>query len=228
MAAQKIESLIRVGICNPNLSIRSGKSMLIGSQADMQVVFEAATFEEVLESIDDLTLDVLVIDHRMSGQDGISLVKAVNQRFFERGEWPPTMIVTAPYFAVELDIAVMRAGAADFVVEESGPEVLLAAIRKSGAYAQNLDILALNDLFAAVKLGKRNEAGFNLALANLDGNARLALEAFSSGLADIEISQSLSMTPSQLEETFRQILIHFGFATRLQLALALYESDFLA
>lgn len=194
----------------------------------MQVVFEAATFEEVLESIDDLTLDVLVIDHRMSGQDGISLVKAVNQRFFERGEWPPTMIVTAPYFAVELDIAVMRAGAADFVVEESGPEVLLAAIRKSGAYAQNLDILALNDLFAAVKLGKRNEAGFNLALANLDGNARLALEAFSSGLADIEISQSLSMTPSQLEETFRQILIHFGFATRLQLALALYESDFLA
>ena len=202
--------------------------MLIDSQGDMQVVFEAATFNEVLSAIDNLTLDVLVIDHRMSGQDGTWLVQTINHRFFELGEWPPTMIVTAPYFAVELDIAVMRSGAADFVVEESGPEELLSSIRKACDDYQSLDIFSLKELFSAAQLDKRSEAGFNLSLANLDDASRTALDAFAAGLSDSAIAERLKVPQASLKTLFREILIHFGFTTKEQLALALYESERLA
>ena len=202
--------------------------MLIDSQIDMQAVFEASTIDEVLTAINDLTLDVLVVDQRMSGRDGIWLVENINQSFLGRGEWPPTMIVTAPYFAVELDIAVMRSGAADFVVEESGPEELLSAIRKACDENQSLDVFSLKELFDGLQLDRRSDSGFNLALANLDSGARSALDAFAAGLSDSEISQQLKVPQSSLKTLFREILVHFGFTSKEQLALALYESEHLA
>ena len=223
--AKSPANILRVGICNPNSSIRFGKSMLINSQQDMQVVFEASSSDEVLAAIENLTLDVLIIDHRLSGNDGTWLVRTINKEFFDREEWPPTMIVTAPFFAVDLDIAVMRAGAADFVVEESGAEQLLAAIRNSSLVDQSLDISALNQLFEGVALAKSNDAQFNLAIETLEPNALAVLEAFASGLDDKQIAESLSFSVIRVRQLFRRILIHFAFATRAQLALALYDSQ---
>lgn len=224
MVSNAAKTLIRVGLCNPNQSIRAGKSMLINSQTDMQVVYEASTYQEVLHAVEGLTIDVLIIDHRLSGHDGIWLVETVNRKFFERREWPPTMIITAPYFAVELDIAVMRSGAADFVVEESGAEQLLSAIRTVTQDDQSIDTVALRELFVAVNLSRRDEANFNLALDNLDAKARAVLEDFDFGLVDSAIAENQQISALRVRQLFRRILIHFGFTTREQLALALFES----
>ena len=224
MAKKPAAPTIRVGLCNPNQSIRYGKSLLINSQPDMQIVFEAATPDEVLAAIDDLTLDVLVIDHRLSGRDGVWLVETINKQFFLRQEWPPTTIVTAPYFAVELDIAVMRSGAADFVVEESGPEQLLAAIRSAGDQEHLIDLPALTELFLGVELPLRGEVEFNYALESLDTKAASVLNLFEAGLNDFDIAAALSYSELRVRQLFRRILIHFGFTTREQLALALYEA----
>lgn len=224
MSSRSANTLIRVGLCNPNQSIRNGKSMLINSQSDMQVVYEAATYQEVLNAIEDLTLDVLIIDHRLLGHDGIWLVEVINQMFFEREQWPPTMIITAPYFAVELDIAVMRSGAADFVVEESGPEQLLSSIRTVNKADQSIDTVALRELFAAAELPLRYEANFSLRLDNLEPKSRAVLEDFEQGLTDADIADKQQISSLRVRQLFRRIMIHFGFTTREQLALALYES----
>jgi len=223
--AKKAEVLkTRVGLCNPNQSIRLGKSLLINSQPDMHVVFEAASGDEVLSKIFDLTLDVLVIDHRLSKRDGVRLVEEINKMFFDRQEWPPTTIVTAPYFAVELDIALMRAGAADFVVEESGPEQLLAAIRSVADKENEVDLVSLAGLFAAANLPHRGEALFNFALESLEPNALKVLTAFESAASDKEIAERLGFSELRVRQLFRRILIHFGFTTRQQLVLSLYEA----
>ena len=198
--------------------------MLINSQADMQVVFEVGSVDEVIRVIETLTLDVLIVDHRLSGNDGTWLVREINRQFFEREEWPPTMIVTAPFFAVDLDIAVMRCGAADFVVEESGVEQLLAAIRNGAAIEQSIDLVALNQLFEGVELVKSNDAQFNLAVESLEPNSRSVLDAFAAGANDKQIAEKFGFSVIRVRQLFRRILIHFAFATRAQLALALYDS----
>ncbi len=198
--------------------------MLINSQADMQVVFEAGSVDEVIRVIETLTLDVLIVDHRLSGNDGTWLVREINRQFFEREEWPPTMIVTAPFFAVDLDIAVMRCGAADFVVEESGVEQLLAAIRNGAAIEQSIDLVALNQLFEGVELVKSNDAQFNLAVESLEPNSLSVLDAFAAGANDKQIAEKFGFSVIRVRQLFRRILIHFAFATRAQLALALYDS----
>ena len=134
------------------------------------------------------------------------------------------MIITAPYFAVELDIAVMRSGAADLVVEESGAEQLLAAIRNVANQDQSIDIVALTELFIGVNLPKRGEANFSLSLENLDQKATTVLDDFAQGLSDKEIAEKHGYSVLRVRQLFRRIMIHFSFTTREQLALALYEA----
>ncbi|MEO0024626.1 MAG: hypothetical protein RL196_1067 [Actinomycetota bacterium] len=190
----------------------------------MAVVFEASSASEVLAAIDDLTLDVLVIDHRLSGKDGVWLVEQLNRRAFESGDFPVTTIVTAPFFSVDLDIAVMRCGASDFVVDEAGPEELLAALRNSVRQNRDFEIAPLVQLFAGADVLLKSSAEFSLKLENLDEKLLQVLTQFEQGLSDQEIADSSNFSLMRVRQLFKRVLTHFNFATRAQLALALYEA----
>ncbi len=217
-------AVIRVGLCNPNQSIRYGKNLLVNSQPDMSVVFEAGSSQEVLAAIDDLTLDVLVVDHRLSGKDGVWLVEQLNRKAFQQGEFPVTTIISAPFFSVELDIAVMRCGAADFVVEEAGAEELLASIRSQAHVNRDLEMAPLIDLFQGANLTRKSSAEFDLKLANLDGKLLDILEHFEAGFSDTEIAEKTGFSKMRVKQLFKRLLTHFEFATRAQFALALFEA----
>ena len=198
--------------------------MLIDSQPDMKVVFEASEEARLLAVVSDLALDVLLIDHRLSKNSGDKLVAQVNDLFFDAQDFPPRIIVTAPYFTAELDIAVIRAGASDFVAEESGSELLLAAIREVSAGAQESFYLALVSQFSGSEVKTVPNADFNFAVENLTSSQRGVLDAFVAGLTDSEMAVKLNIAPDAVVQIYEQIKIRFRFATRAQLALAIYES----
>jgi len=209
---------------SPNGDIRAGKRMLIDSQPDMHVVFEAAGADQLLTSVQNLTLDALLIDHRLSKTSGEQLVATVNELFFDLQELAPRMIVTAPYFTPDLDISAIRAGASDLVAEESGPELLLATIREVSVGVQESFYLALHDQFAGSGVVERPNSAFNYAFERLTDLQKQVLKAFVSGLTDSEIAALLNFSQPEVAKIFVQIKVHFGFATRAQLALAIFES----
>jgi DNA-binding NarL/FixJ family response regulator len=190
----------------------------------MSVVFEAKSAQEVLDAIDDLTIDVLVVDHRLSGNDGVWLVEQINRRAFAQGDFPMTTIVSAPFFSVELDIAVMRCGAFDFVVEEAGAEELLSAIRNSTLNNRGLEIAPLIDLFQGANVVRKSWADFDLKLANLDSKLNEILELFELGCTDEQIAEKTGSSAMRVRQLFKRLLNYFAFATRAQLALALFEA----
>ena len=190
----------------------------------MGVVFEAADSGELLAALQELTLDVLLIDHRLSGVNGVELVTAVNQLFFSLNEMPVRMVVTAPYFTPELDIAVIRSGASDFVAEESGPELLLSTIREVSFGAQESFYLALRDQFIGSGVKLNPSAGFSYTFEHLSDAEKEVVSGFVDGYTDSEIAKSLGSSMREVRDYFEAIKIRFGFATRAQMALAIFES----
>jgi DNA-binding NarL/FixJ family response regulator len=198
--------------------------MLINSQPDMQVVFEAAEAEQLLAAVLDLTLDALLIDHRLSKTSGDKLVASVNEVFFDEQDIAPRMIVTAPYFTPELDISVIRSGASDFVAEESGPELLLATIREVSVGSQESLYLALAEQFVGSGVSQKPNSEFSHAYARLTEIQKRVLDFFVSGLTDAEISLELKIAHTAVQQIYYDIKIDCRFATRAQLALAIFES----
>jgi len=101
---------------------------------------------------------------------------------------------------------------------------LLAAIRTAGDQEHIVDLPGLKELFTGVDLALRGEVEFNYALESLDPKATAVLQLFETGMTDAEIAAQLSYSELRIRQLFRRILIHFGFTTREQLALALYET----
>jgi DNA-binding NarL/FixJ family response regulator len=198
--------------------------MLIDSQPDMHVVFEAAGADQLLSAVQNLTLDALLIDHRLSKTSGEQLVATVNELFFDLQELAPRMVVTAPYFTPDLDISAIRSGASDLVAEESGPELLLSTIREVSGGVQESFYLALQDQFVGSGVVEKPNSTFNYAYEQLSDLHKQVLKRFVSGLTDSEIAALLNLSQPEVGRIFVQIKVSCRFATRAQLALALFES----
>jgi DNA-binding NarL/FixJ family response regulator len=118
----------------------------------------------------------------------------------------------------------MRCGASDFVVEEAGPEELLAAVRNSVHQNRDFDVAPLVQLFGGANVTQKSSAEFALKLENLDEKLSRVLNQFEQGLSDQEIADSSNSSLMRVRQLFKRVLIHFEFATRAQLALALFEA----
>jgi len=103
-------SSFRIALVNGDAAIRAGKRLLIDSQADMKVVYEESIAAKALEVLPELLVDVVVIDHRLQGMDGVSLSKQLIARLSASEQRLPTIVITGAYFTSELLMASIRAG----------------------------------------------------------------------------------------------------------------------
>jgi len=124
-------SSFRIALVNGDAAIRAGKRLLIDSQADMKVVYEESIAAKALEVLPELLVDVVVIDHRLQGMDGVSLSKQLIARLSASEQRLPTIVITGAYFTSELLMASIRAGATELVTQDASSADLLHAIRKS-------------------------------------------------------------------------------------------------
>ncbi|MGO2110987.1 MAG: response regulator transcription factor [Pseudoclavibacter sp.] len=128
---------IRVALCDDHALFRRGAAIVIGAESDLEVVAEADSGEAVLGMVREARPDVVLMDVRMSGIDGIEATRRIVAEF---GEAAPKIIVLTTF---DLDEAVARsvaAGASGFVLKATDPSLLVGAIRT---------VYAGNQLFAA-------------------------------------------------------------------------------
>jgi DNA-binding NarL/FixJ family response regulator len=119
---------LRVGLIDGDDDIRFGRRQVIDSQEDMKVVLEDGSLEGSVDRVPDALIDVLVIDHRLRGGDGIALANLLTARYLDDDSKIPAYVMTAPYHSDELKLKSMRAGADFLVSQDMHPEDLLKAI----------------------------------------------------------------------------------------------------
>jgi DNA-binding NarL/FixJ family response regulator len=218
---------LRIGLIDGDDDIRFGRRQVIDSQPDLKVVLEDSSLQASLERVPQALIDVLVIDHRLRGGDGITLATKLIDRYLADDAKLPAIIMTGSYFSDELQLASMRAGATDLVTQDAHPEELLKAIRSTAAKDDQPDYAELRRFLDRMQHTKVASPEFLLRLGNLTEKEKLVLDLFAAGVGQEEVAAQLDAPKYRVRQILQSAQRKCGFATLSQLFLALYESGLL-
>lgn len=116
---------IRVLLVDDDPLVRSGLRLMLGAAADIEVAGEAADGAEVLPLVHRHTPDVVLMDIRMPGMDGLTATERL--RGLDR---PPEVVMLTTFNADDHVLRALRAGAAGFVLKDTPPGQIVDAVRR--------------------------------------------------------------------------------------------------
>jgi DNA-binding NarL/FixJ family response regulator len=212
--------MIRVVVADDQQLIRAGFSALLGSEADIEVVGEAAGGVEAVELVGRLHPDVVLMDIRMPDGDGIW----ATERIVADPANAATRIVIVTTF--ELDdyvVDAIRAGASGFLVKDTEPVELIRAVRVVAAGDALLSPGVTKRLLGRVAGGLSAVVDVE-ALSVLTDREREVLALVGHGLTNEEIAAKLFLSPLTAKTHVSRIMQKLGARDRVQLVVTAYET----
>jgi DNA-binding NarL/FixJ family response regulator len=211
--------MIRVLLADDQTLIRAGFRALLEAEADMEVVGEAATGPEAGRLARSLRPDVVLMDIRMPGGDGIEATEAI----LGPDGTPEVRVIMLTTF--ELDdyiIDAIRAGASGFLVKDTEPEELIRAVRSVAEGDALLSPSVTRRLLARVAAQGRPVPP--PALDQITEREREVLALVGAGLNNADIAGKLFITPLTAKTHVSRIMTKLMVRDRAQLVVLAYES----
>jgi DNA-binding NarL/FixJ family response regulator len=213
---------IRVVLADDQTLVRSAFAMLVESAPDMAVVGQAGTGAEAVGLAHSARADVVVMDLRMPGTDGIEATRLIAASEDLAGV---KVLVLTTYDTDENVLEALRAGASGFLVKDTRPAELLDAIRTVAAGDALLSPGPTASLIARVLRAPRPATGNGPgALTALSSREREVLTLVARGLNNTEIADALALSPLTAKTHVSRIMGKSGVRDRAQLVILAYES----
>jgi DNA-binding NarL/FixJ family response regulator len=209
--------MIRVVLVDDQTLVRAGLRALLGLLPDIEVTAELDGGEAALEQVPALAPDVLLLDLRMPGIDGLGVLEGLRRR----GKQPPTLILTT--FDDDASfLAAVRAGARGFLLKDTSLERLAEAIRVVAAGGtHHQPALTERVLRAAL------EAGFDFPAmeepVELTDRERDVLRLMTAGFSNREIAEALFMAEGTVKNHISVVLSKLGVRDRTRAVLKALE-----
>ncbi|MFD0268339.1 response regulator [Streptomyces sp. NPDC127106] len=218
---------IRVLLADDQALLRSAFKVLVDSEPDMEVVGEACDGAQAFELARRTLPDVVLMDIRMPGTDGLAATRMISQD----PSLAAVRVVMLTTFEVDEYVAsALRAGASGFLGKGAEPEELLNAIRVAAAGEALLSPAATKGLIATF-LAQGGGAGRTAPaaedaerLAALTGREREVLVQVAGGLSNDEIAGLLQVSPLTVKTHVNRAMAKLGARDRAGLVVIAYES----
>ena len=217
---------IRVLVADDQALVRGSFRILVSTAPDLTPVGEASTGIEAIELARREKPDVVLMDIRMPGLDGIEATRQITT-------WPETsgvrVLILTTFDLDEYVFAALRAGASGYLLKDTPPADLLAAIRVIAAGDALLDPGVTRRLIAEFTrrpdpcLGPGRPAPPS-ALAEITGREREVLTLVGLGLSNTEIAVRLHVSMSTAKTHVGRLLMKLGARDRAQLVIAAYDA----
>jgi DNA-binding NarL/FixJ family response regulator len=198
---------IRVLIADDHQVVRQGLRSFLEVQGDIVVVGEAADGAECVELAEQLHPDVVLLDLKMPGVDGVEALRMLR----DRGNSARALVVTS-FTELSSVVPAVRAGAAGYVFKDVDPPALASAIRSVHAG----HVLLQPEVAAALLAGDTPDGG---RAAALTGREREVLAEIARGRSNREIARALVLSEKTVKTHVSNILVKLGVADRTQAAL---------
>ena len=204
--------------------LRMGFRLVIESEPDLEVVGEASDGAVALEQVRALAPDVVLMDIRMPGVDGIEATRRI------AAEHPTSRVLVLTTFDVdEYAFAALRLGASGFLVKSAKPTELVDAIRivasGSSVVAPRV-VRRMLDLFAPhlpTAAGEEPDDGLDARLRSLTPRELDVLRCIAEGFSNAEIAERLVVSSTTVKTHVGNVLAKLGLRDRVQAVIAAYE-----
>ncbi|SDH39934.1 response regulator [Agrococcus jejuensis] len=211
--------MIRVAIVDDQALIRAGLHALVESEGDMQVVGEAATGEAAVALVRAERPDVVLMDIRMPGRDGLW---ATRQIVADAALAATRIVVVTTFELDELVGDAIVAGASGYVVKDADPVDLLRAVRVAAEGDALLSPSVTRRLLDRVAQGIRPVD--DAPLAELTEREREVLALVGEGLTNEEIAGRLFLSPLTTKTHVSRMMGKLGARDRVRLVVLAYET----
>ncbi|MFE6477104.1 response regulator [Streptomyces rochei] len=215
---------IRLLLVDDDPLVRAGLSFMLGGADDVEIVGEAADGDEVAGLVDRTRPDVVLMDIRMPGVDGLTATERLRGR-----RDAPQVIVLTTFHADEQVLRALRAGAAGFVLKDTPPVEILDAVRRVAAGDPVLSPAVTRRLMEHAAGGaadvRRTRA--RARIETLNEREREVAVAVGRGLANAAIAAELFMSVATVKTHVSRILAKLGLGNRVQIALLAYDAGLL-
>lgn len=210
---------IRILIADDQALVRTGFKMILDAEADLEVVGEAENGREAVELAAELAPDVILMDIRMPGTDGITATRRIVTDPETKG---CRVIILTTFDTDEHIFDAIRAGAAGFLLKNTAPEELRAAVRTVTGGEALLSPSVTRRVLAAVAADSGSMQP--RLLDSLTGREREVLAQVAAGLSNAEIGAVLHLSPATARTYVSRLLAKLGARDRAQLVHIAYES----
>jgi DNA-binding NarL/FixJ family response regulator len=218
---------IRVVLADDQPLVRAALEMVIADTPDIEVAGQAGTGADVVELAGQLRPDVVVMDIRMPGMDGIEATRLITASPGPASSGPARVVVLTTFDDDEYVYAALRAGASGFLVKDMALEEILAAIRA----------VAAGDALIAPTVTRRLIEEFarrpdpvtgRRAISGITDRERDVLTLVGRGLSNTEIAADLTISIATVKTYVTRLLTKLDARDRVQLVIIAYDSGLVA
>ena len=212
---------IRVIVADDQEIVRTGLTMILNAQPDIEVIGEAADGRRAVELARRLRPDVCLFDIRMPGMDGIEATRLLAGPDVDD---PLAVVVITTFDLDEYVYAALRAGARGFLLKDAGPALLAQAVHA----AANGDALIAPSITTRL-LKAFADAGPaappRQPIEPLTDREEQVLAAVARGRTNSEIAGELYITLSTVKTHIASLMAKLGARNRVEIAMWAYETN---
>jgi DNA-binding NarL/FixJ family response regulator len=212
--------VIRVLLADDQALVRAGFRALLDAQDDIEVVAEAADGEEAVTLARTLQPDIVLMDIRMPGRDGLQATRAIAG---DAALKDVRVVILTTFDLDEYVFEALRVGASGFLVKSTEPAELVHAVRVVTAGDALLSPGVTRRLVAEFA-ERAKEPGPAPALDLLTDREREVMGLVAEGLSNEEIAQRLVVSPATAKTHVSRAMVKLNARDRAQLVVFAFES----
>lgn len=211
---------IRVLVADDQEIVRTGLTMILDAQPDVEVVGEAADGREAVELARQIRPDVCLFDVRMPGMDGI---EATRQLAGPDVDEPLAVVVITTFDLDEYVHGALKAGARGFLLKDAGPELLTQAVH-AAAQGDALIAPSITARLLTAFAGKRAGPPSPEPLEPLTSREEEILIPVAKGWTNHEIADEMHISVSTVKTHLASLMRKLSARNRVEIAMWAYET----
>ncbi|WP_420036100.1 response regulator [Streptomyces sp. cg28] len=219
--------MIRVLLVDDDALVRAGLRLMLASAHDISVVAEAEDGTEVTDLVAHHQPDLVLMDIRMPGMDGLEATRLLRAR-----PDAPEIVMLTTFTTDGYVLRALQAGAAGFLLKHTPPHQIIDAVRRAATGEPVMSPDALGQLITAATASTARQpapaalthADAQQQLDQLGAREREVALAVSQGRTNAEIAAELYMSVPTVKSHISHILARLELNNRVQIALLVYRA----